>query len=82
MIAQFAMESIRADCAPGLDSIVLLFVSGMQFLMLGAMGEHIANISDEVKASLHWVIRIEVGSDAMQVKLPRRSDHGGHSIAA
>jgi polyisoprenyl-phosphate glycosyltransferase len=53
---------------PGWTSIVclVLLLSGIQFLILGMIGEYIGRIHDEVKQRPRWIIRQALGGSAMK----------------
>ena len=46
--------------------IAMLFLSGIQFMMLGAIGEYIARIYDEVKKRPRWIAQSEIGFDTSE----------------
>jgi dolichol-phosphate mannosyltransferase len=48
---------------PGWTSLVclILFLSGMQFLILGILGEFIRRVYAEVKQRPRWIVRAELG---------------------
>ena len=46
---------------------LILFLSGMQFLILGVMGEFISRIYNEVKQRPRWIIQTALGLQANQV---------------
>ena len=54
---------------PGWTSMIclILFLSGMQFLILGVMGEFISRIYNEVKQRPRWIIQTALGLQANQV---------------
>ena len=59
---------------PGWTSIVclVLFMGGMQFLILGVMGEFIGRIYNEVKQRPRWIIREALGIDTANTPLQPR----------
>jgi dolichol-phosphate mannosyltransferase len=59
----FRILGHAASDVPGWTTgmIVMLFLSGIQFLILGAIGEYIARIYDEVKGRPRWIVARELG---------------------
>ena len=53
------------SAVPGWTSLVclVLFLNGIQFLILGVMGEFIGRIYNEVKQRPRWIIREALGID-------------------
>jgi len=64
-ILNFKMFGHYPAEVPGWTSIVclVLFMGGMQFLILGVMGEFIGRIYNEVKQRPRWIIRETLGID-------------------
>lgn len=64
-IAGFEIQGRHASDVPGWTSLVclILFLGGIQFLILGCMGEFIGRIYNEVKQRPRWIIREALGLD-------------------
>ena len=62
-LAGFKFMGHYASDVPGWTSMVcvILFLGGIQFLILGVMGEYIGRIYNEVKQRPRWIIREAVG---------------------
>lgn len=58
-LAGFQILGRYASDVPGWTSLVcvMLFMGGMQFLILGVMGEYIGRIYNEVKQRPRWIVR-------------------------
>jgi len=65
LIAQFINYLIQGRVVPGYFSLILiiLFLFGMLFFMLGIIGIYIARIYDEVKKRPNFIIREKIGLD-------------------
>lgn len=64
--ANFKFMGHAAQDLPGWAAIAdgLLFLSGMQFLILGCLGEYIGRIYTEVKHRPRWIVRKTLGLSA------------------
>lgn len=62
-ISGFRLLGYYPSAVPGWTSLVclVLFLSGMQFLILGVMGEFIGRIYNETKQRPRWIIRQSLG---------------------
>jgi glycosyltransferase involved in cell wall biosynthesis len=62
-ISGFRLFGYYPSAVPGWTSLVclVLFLNGMQFLILGVMGEFIGRIYNETKQRPRWVIRMVLG---------------------
>jgi glycosyltransferase involved in cell wall biosynthesis len=67
-ISGFAFMGHRAQELPGWAAVVgaVLFVSGVQLLMLGVIGESIGRIYQEVKRRPRWVVKSQLGLDSIE----------------
>ena len=66
IVWRFASCSVMGHAAaelPGWTGVVclLLFLSGVQFLILGLLGEYIGRIYSEVKQRPRWIVREALG---------------------
>jgi polyisoprenyl-phosphate glycosyltransferase len=73
-LSGFQFMGHTASEVPGWSSMIclILFLSGIQFLILGCMGEYIGRIYSEVKQRPRWIIR-----DALGVEI-EASEHKGN----
>ena len=69
----FRFMGHTATEVPGWTSIIclILFLGGMQFIILGCMGEYIGRIYNEVKQRPRWIVR-----DALGFENPGRPGQG------
>jgi dolichol-phosphate mannosyltransferase len=67
-VSGFAFMGHRAQELPGWAAVVgaLLFVSGVQLLMLGVIGEYIGRIYHEVKRRPRWIVKSQLGFDSVE----------------
>lgn len=63
IIVQITLFIIYGRGAPGISTIVVLmsFLFGMLFLILGVIGEYLSRIYDEVKGRPNFIVRKKVG---------------------
>jgi len=61
----FEFMGHRATELPGWTAVVclVLFLGGVQFLILGVLGEYIGRIYGEVKQRPRWIVREALGVD-------------------
>jgi glycosyltransferase involved in cell wall biosynthesis len=73
-IAGFRFMGHTAAELPGWTAVVclVLFLGGMQFLMLGCLGEYIGRIYGEVKQRPRWIVREELGLGSHDAAAARR----------
>jgi len=71
-VSGFAFMGHRAQELPGWAAVVgaLLFVSGVQLLMLGVIGEYIGRIYHEVKRRPRWIVKSQLGLDSVENDQP------------
>jgi hypothetical protein len=69
------MVLVRGVPFPGYGTIlsVILFLFGFVFLMLGVLGQYIAQIYEEVKARPNYIVRASLGVPASEVQAPLRA---------
>jgi glycosyltransferase involved in cell wall biosynthesis len=69
----FAFMGHRAQELPGWSAVVgaVLFLSGVQLLMLGVIGEYIGRIYNEVKRRPRWIVRRQLGFDSVEKDQPK-----------
>jgi len=74
-IAGFEIVGRHASDVPGWTSLicVILFLGGIQFMILGCMGEYIGRVYNEVKQRPRWIIRNALGLGANE-DLTQRED--------
>jgi polyisoprenyl-phosphate glycosyltransferase len=72
-LSGFAFMGHRAQELPGWTAVVgaLLFVSGVQLLMLGVIGEYIGRIYHEVKRRPRWVVKSQLGLNSVEDDQPK-----------
>lgn len=63
IIVQIGLFMILGRGAPGISTIVVLisFLFGMLFLILGVIGEYLSRIYDEVKGRPNFIVREKIG---------------------
>jgi len=63
IIYQLSLYIVVGRGEPGISTIVIVlgFLFGMLFLILGVMGEYLARIYDEVKQRPNFIIRNKIG---------------------
>ncbi len=60
---------------------VMMFLGGIQLLVLGVMGEYLGRVYDEVRARPSYVVREWVGfEETSSNELERRTDPGGRAV--
>jgi dolichol-phosphate mannosyltransferase len=52
---------------------VILFIGGVQLLMLGVMGEYLSRVYDEVRQRPFYIIRSQVGIDSEAIDLEKKN---------
>lgn len=65
-LIEFALWLRFGSTVQGFTTIILiiLFLFGMLFLLVGIMGEYIARIYDEVKGRPNWIVTSDMGFDS------------------
>lgn len=66
-VSGFAFMGHRAQELPGWAAVVgaVLFVGGVQLLILGVIGEYIGRIYHEVKRRPRWIVKSQLGFDSV-----------------
>jgi dolichol-phosphate mannosyltransferase len=72
----FSVMGHHPSEAPGWTSVIclILFMGGVQFLILGVLGEFVGRIYNEVKQRPRWIIRETHGLSDSQTSTPFRND--------